>query len=67
MYEELKTRVCEVNLALKEEGLVFQTWGNASAVDRKTGVVAIKPSGVDYAEMKPEHIPVVDMEVNKIE
>lgn len=67
MYEELKTRVCAVNIALKDQGLVFQTWGNASAVDREKGVVAIKPSGVDYAEMAPEHIPVVDMEGNKVE
>ena len=67
MYQELKTRVCAVNLALKEQGLVFQTWGNASAVDRDKGVVAIKPSGVDYAEMQPEHIPIVDMEGNKVE
>ena len=67
MYEELKARVCAVNLALKEQGLVFQTWGNASAVDWEKGVVAIKPSGVDYPEMKPEHIPVVDMEGNKVE
>jgi L-ribulose-5-phosphate 4-epimerase len=56
-----------VNLALKEQGLVFQTWGNASAVDREKGVVAIKPSGVEYAEMRPDHIPVVDMEGNKVE
>ncbi len=67
MYEELKSRVCAVNIALKEQGLVFQTWGNASAVDREQSVVAIKPSGVDYAEMKPEHIPVVDLQGNKVE
>ena len=67
MYKELKQRVCEVNLALKEQGLVFQTWGNASAVDRERGAVAIKPSGVDYAVMNPEDIVVVDMDGNTIE
>ncbi|MCK5861929.1 MAG: L-ribulose-5-phosphate 4-epimerase AraD [Candidatus Hydrogenedentes bacterium] len=66
MYEKLRMRVCAVNLALKDRGLVFQTWGNASAVDREHKVVAIKPSGVDYTCMTPEHISVVDMDGNRV-
>ena len=61
MLEKLKAEVCQANLDLVTEGLVIQTWGNASAVDRKQGVVVIKPSGVPYAEMKPEHMVVVGL------
>ena len=61
MLEQLKAEVCQANLDLVTEGLVIQTWGNASAVDRKQGVVVIKPSGVPYAEMKPEHMVVVGL------
>jgi L-ribulose-5-phosphate 4-epimerase len=60
MLEELKTQVCEANLKLVREGLVFQTFGNASAVDRLSGCMVIKPSGVPYEAMKPEHMVVVD-------
>ncbi len=67
MLDELKRRVCNVNLALKSEGLVFQTWGNASAVDREAGVVAIKPSGVAYDMLRPEHITMVDFRGNVVE
>ncbi len=65
MHERLRARVCAANLALREQGLVFQTWGNASAVDREYGVVAIKPSGVAYDVLQPEDIPVVDMKGNR--
>ncbi len=61
MLESLRTDVCDMNLALVEEGLVTQTWGNASAIDRTAGLVAIKPSGVPYAEMIPEQIVIVDL------
>ncbi len=60
MLEALRERVCAVNLALKRSGLVTQTWGNASAVDRESGLVCIKPSGIDYASLQPEHIVVTD-------
>jgi L-ribulose-5-phosphate 4-epimerase len=56
MLEKLKAEVCQANLDLVAEGLVIQTWGNASAVDRANGVMVIKPSGVPYAGMKPEHM-----------
>lgn len=62
MLETLKREVCEANLALVREGLVLQTWGNASAVDRTQGLVVIKPSGVAYDTMTPEHMVIVDLE-----
>lgn len=61
MLDELKAEVCKANLDLVAEGLVIQTWGNASAVDRGAGVMVIKPSGVPYSEMKPEHMVVVSL------
>ena len=61
MLEGLKKRVCEANLKLVAEGLVIQTWGNVSAVDRAGGNLVIKPSGVSYDGMKPEHMVVVSL------
>ena len=61
MLEELKSQVCEANLELVRRGVVIYTWGNVSGIDRDSGVVAIKPSGVDYSEMKPEDIVLVDL------
>ncbi len=61
MLEKLKAEVCKANLDLVAEGLVIQTWGNASAVDRASGVMVIKPSGVPYSEMKPEHMVCVSL------
>ncbi|MBL9138275.1 MAG: L-ribulose-5-phosphate 4-epimerase AraD [Verrucomicrobiales bacterium] len=58
---ELKQRVCVANLDLVRRGLVIETWGNASALDADTGWVVIKPSGVDYAQMRPEDMVVVDL------
>ena len=66
MLEKLKAEVCKANLDLVAEGLVIQTWGNASAVDRASGVMVIKPSGVPYSEMKPEHMVCVSLETNKV-
>lgn len=61
-YDALREAVWHANLALVEAGLVELTWGNASAVDRDAGVVAIKPSGVDYDTMEPEDIVVISLE-----
>jgi len=61
MLDDLRQCVCAVNLALKQSGLVTQTWGNASALDRESGLVCIKPSGIDYVCMKPEHMVLVDL------
>jgi L-ribulose-5-phosphate 4-epimerase len=66
MLEELKKQVCKANLDLVKEGLVIQTWGNASAIDRARGTVVIKPSGVPYSGMKPEHMVAVSLETGKI-
>jgi len=63
--KELKEAVWEANLQLVREGLVLQTWGNASAVDRDRGLVVIKPSGVPYDQMKPGHMVVVSLETGQ--
>jgi len=61
MFESLKQAVCEANLELVRNGLVLLTWGNASGIDRDAGVVVIKPSGVNYATMKPGDMVVADL------
>lgn len=66
MLEPLKQQVCEANLALVAQGLVIQTWGNVSGVDRVGGNLVIKPSGVPYAGMKPEHMVVVSLESGRV-
>jgi L-ribulose-5-phosphate 4-epimerase len=67
MYDALKQRVLRANLQLPEYGLVTFTWGNVSEIDRIQGVVAIKPSGVDYDVMKVADIVVVDLSGNVVE
>ena len=67
MLEELKKRVLEANLLLPAYGLITFTWGNVSEIDRANGVVAIKPSGVEYDKMKPDDIVLVDLEGNILE
>jgi L-ribulose-5-phosphate 4-epimerase len=61
MLPELKKQVCQANLDLVREGLVIQTWGNVSGIDRARGLVVIKPSGVPYSEMRPDHMVVVEL------
>jgi len=63
----LKQTVYNANLDLVKHGLVIFTWGNVSAIDRKTGWVVIKPSGVSYETMKPEDMVVIDLEGNIVE
>jgi L-ribulose-5-phosphate 4-epimerase len=60
-YAELRERVYAANLELVRAGLVTLTFGNASGVDRSNGVLAIKPSGVPYEELRPNAIVVVDL------
>lgn len=67
MLEELKKQVYEANMLLPKFGLVTFTWGNVSQIDRETGYFAIKPSGVEYEELKPEDMVIVDLEGNVIE
>jgi len=66
MLEELKRRVCEANLKLVAEGLVVQTFGNASGIDRSSGMVVIKPSGVCYNRMKPGHMVIVSLKTGMV-
>ncbi|MBQ3095007.1 MAG: L-ribulose-5-phosphate 4-epimerase [Clostridia bacterium] len=65
--EQLKEAVFRANLDLPRYGLVTFTWGNVSAIDRETGLVVIKPSGVDYAAMTAEDMVVVDLDGNIVE
>lgn len=67
MLEGLKQQVYEANLELPKRGLVTYTWGNVSAIDRDSGYVVIKPSGVEYEDMKPEDMVVVDLMGSLIE
>lgn len=62
MLEELKEKVYEANMLLPKHGLVVFTWGNVSGIDREKGLMVIKPSGVEYDEMKPSDMVVVDLE-----
>jgi L-ribulose-5-phosphate 4-epimerase len=66
MLEQLKSEVCAANLDLVKEGLVIQTWGNVSGIDRERGLVIIKPSGVPYSDMKPNHMVVVSLVDGKV-
>ena len=67
MLEELKQIVCKANLELPKYGLVTFTWGNVSGIDREKGMVVIKPSGVEYDNMKPEDMVVVDLDGKVVE
>jgi L-ribulose-5-phosphate 4-epimerase len=66
MIETLKKEVCRANLELVREGLVVQTWGNVSGVDRARGLMVIKPSGVPYDSLKAEQMVVVSLETGKV-
>lgn len=66
MLEKLKQQVLEANLALPKHGLVVFTWGNVSAVDRDSGLMVIKPSGVGYEVMKAEDMVVVDLDSGRV-
>lgn len=67
MLEHLKREVLEANLALPEHGLVTFTWGNVSGIDRETGLVVIKPSGVPYDELQIDDLVVLDLDGNIVE
>ena len=62
MLEDLKQKVFQANLDLVKHGLVIFTWGNVSGIDRESGLVVIKPSGVDYDTMKVSDMVVVDLD-----
>lgn len=67
MLQKLKEQVLEANLGLPKHGLVTFTWGNVSGIDRDSGLVVIKPSGVDYKKLTIEDLVVVDLEGNVVE
>ena len=67
MLEALKAAVCEANLLLPKHDLVTFTWGNVSGIDRESGLVVIKPSGVPYDGMTAEDMVVVDLDGNVVE
>ncbi len=66
MLDELKQKVCEANRQLVRAGLAVQTWGNVSGVDRASGHLVIKPSGVPYNEMTAEHMVVVSLKTGRV-
>jgi L-ribulose-5-phosphate 4-epimerase len=66
MLEALKKEVCQANLDLVKEGLVIQTWGNVSGIDRVSGRMVIKPSGVPYEKMQPRHMVVVALDTGRV-
>lgn len=65
MLEKLKQEVLEANLLLPKYNLVTFTWGNVSAIDRESGMMVIKPSGVPYEEMTAEDMVVVELATGK--
>lgn len=67
MVEKLKKEVFESNMKLVSNGLVTLTWGNVSVIDRKSGIMVIKPSGVNYKTMREKDMVVVDLNGNKVE
>lgn len=64
---KVEREVLEANLALPEHGLVTFTWGNVSGIDRETGLVVIKPSGVPYDELSIDDLVVLDLDGNIVE
>ena len=67
MLTELKREAYEANMALAQNGLINLTFGNASAIDRRRGIFAIKPSGVAYAALSPSDMVLVDLAGKKVE
>ena len=67
MLENLKKLVYEANMELPRRGLVTYTWGNVSGIDRESGLVVIKPSGVEYEDLTPEHLVVVNLNNEVVE
>jgi len=66
MLNQLKIEVCRANLELVAQGLVVHTWGNVSGIDRKRRIMVIKPSGVPYSRMRPEHMVLVSLDTGKV-
>jgi L-ribulose-5-phosphate 4-epimerase len=67
MLQRLREQVLDANLELVRRSLVLYTFGNASGISREEGLVVIKPSGVPYKDMRPEHLVVTDLLGNVVE
>jgi len=67
MLEDLKQEVWKANLDVNKHGLVVLTWGNVSGIDRDKGLFVMKPSGVPYDELMPEHLVVLDLDGKVVE
>ena len=67
MLKELREEVYCANMELPKRGLVVYTWGNVSGIDREKGLVVIKPSGVEYEDLTPENLVIVDMDCRIVE
>ena len=67
MLKSLREAVCEANMELPRRGLVTYTWGNVSAVDRAAGLMVIKPSGVEYEDLSPDKLVVLDLDGRRVE
>ena len=67
MLDVLKSQVCHANIMLESLGLISFTWGNVSGIDRGTGLMVIKPSGIPYSELMPEDMVVVDLDGRTVE
>ena len=67
MLEDLKAEVCEANRSLVDHGLVTLTWGNVSGICPQRRHIAIKPSGVAYAQLSPHRIVIVDLDGNVVD
>ncbi len=67
MLEQLKKDVYEANMDLVAKGMVIYTWGNVSGIDREKNLIVIKPSGVEYDELTPDDMVVVDLDMNVVE
>ena len=65
--QQLREAVWKANLRLVDHGLVVATFGNVSGIDRELGLIAIKPSGVGYADLSPANMVVLDLEGRKVE
>lgn len=67
MLKELRQAVYQANMELPRRGLVTSTWGNASGIDREKGILLIKPSGVEYADLTPEMLVALDLDGKIVE
>ncbi len=67
MLEALREQVLAANRALSEHGLVTLSWGNVSGLDRASGLIVIKPSGVPYGQLRDEDLVILDLDGNVVE